>query len=106
MVSDSRQLALAALVTSCDGVCLREDCDVSLACEYATSRQRLHLRRHLLSECPSTPCTSDTAGALLKRRVSSFSSLKPFIRLSKLVVIAARQQQSRRPAVQSGCDVT
>lgn len=63
-------------------------------------------RSHLLCECPSTLCTSDTAGALLKRRASSFSSLRPFIRLSKLVVIAARQQQSRRPAVQSGCGVT
>lgn len=63
----------------------------------------------LLCKCPGKRCTSNTSGALLKREASS--CVIPFIRLSKVVVIAARPQTDThthtQPAVvQSGCDVT
>lgn len=56
-----------------------------------TALQRVNVTStDLLCKCPGKRCTLNTSGALLKREASS--CVIPFIRLPKVVVIAARPQ--------------
>lgn len=99
-------VSIAVRLCACDEVCL-EDMTHDASLRALTALQRVNVNStDLLCKCPGKRCTLNSSGALWKREAPSY--VIPFIRLPKVVVIAARPQTRSQGAavVQSGCDVT